>query len=60
MKKGNYGLLMSQVTNIDLIKITAIIILRELRDKQYIWYNIYRVWGAGEVKWEKSLSYHNG
>lgn len=60
MKKGNYSLLMSQVTNIDLIKITAIIILRELRDKQYIWYNIYRVWGVGEVEWEKSLTYHNG
>lgn len=50
MKKGNYSLLMSQVTNIDLIKITAIIILRELRDKQHIWYNIYRVWGVGEVE----------
>lgn len=54
MEKGNYSLLMDQLTHTDLIKIPNTIMSGELRDQKCIWC-IYRKSGS---RVEKELNAH--
>lgn len=48
MEKGNYSLLMDQLTNTDIIKIANVIMLRKLERSEVYMVHIESVYGARE------------